>query len=213
MYKEFVVVLIACVAIVVICYYCWFSPLFILCAGIITLTEIVCFLYFICKREDVRGCWLISLLPVAILLVVAMYYDDECYVSSFCGEKHVYVDCDNAANAKLYKIGKFSALIWGCIDDCASCAKRELKEQQEESKRRAEQWIVFQENQKEQDLEFIDGQIAELDSIRHMIEIGEDVDVSEYEFRYVVEDEYEMMLEDVNSDSDDEIIFEPRRFR
>ena len=63
----------------------------------------------------------------------------------------------------------------------------------------------LEEQQKKENIAFLTRQIAELDSVRQLVLKGENIDVSEYEFRHDINFEQESEYDDGG--------FEPRGYR
>lgn len=111
-----------------------------------------------------------------------------CYISDFGGLRHYYEDCSSIPNNQnKHEVCKLSAYIWGAFTVCEKCSDRQAEEKQmkeKESRRR----------QMQEDLDFIDSRIQELEEVREDILRGRKVDCEDYMFNYEIqdmEDEYE----------------------
>ena len=186
-------------------YYLWFSPVLLLGVFVIVLMRIA-YLVHISKNNkyDVEykyGCSGIVFFGVLLLLTVFMH--SKCYISAFGGKRHLYADCCNAAD--VHEVTKFGAFLWGCMDKCQYCVKRKHEEKFEKEKRLQEEMKKLEEQQKKENIAFLTRQIAELDSVRQLVLKGENIDVSEYEFRHDINFEQESEYDDGG--------FEPRGYR
>lgn len=184
MNKAYLIFLTIFIAIIAICYYIWFSPLFMLIGAILAISCLICFIHHLFTKSDdlaENGGCLISFIIVAIL-VVAFFMSDKYVISKFGDQRHLYSDCRKIEGYNLYNVSKFSAICWGCLEDCNQCASRHKAEIE---KKKAE----YKKKKKNADLKFIEQQIDELQNVKQAILNGEDIDVNDYEFRIDCEDD------------------------
>ncbi|MCQ2259252.1 MAG: hypothetical protein MJZ41_14875 [Bacteroidaceae bacterium] len=180
---RLIIIVVSLIAIVV-CYYVWFSPLFMLVGVILFVSSIVnCIISF--RKGSVgedSGIGCLTAFVIVALLLISIILGQDCYISSFGDERHHYEDCEKLGGEKTHELKKMSALLWGCFYECPNCDQRKKKEKEDRIKEKAEK-------KKKENLEFIDKQIDELKKVRERILNGDKVDVSDYEFSYLVEDE------------------------
>lgn len=198
MVKDYLVFIAVCVAIVVICYCCWFSPLFMLFGGLSALIGVICLIRYIVTKSKPQDDFDVTIALSSnlgvFLLIVALFMNEDCYISEYNDQRHIYQDCNEMRGDHCYEVCKFSAIIWGCFSDCQKCSLRH----EEEMNKKRDEW---RRKQKEEDLHFIDQQIEELVSVRKKILEGKSVNAEDYEFvgGFSPEDEYDEYFEGVPS--------------
>lgn len=160
--------------------------------AIIIIADCLCWVYYYSSKDEeaCASCGCFVMLLLVALCVASCFIGDHCYISRYGGARHYYIDCKEIEGKSWQEVGKVSAYIWGCTEECSKCSKRKDVE-----KRKRLQLI--KEKQKAHDLKFIDNQISELKRVRQAIIKGEEIDVDDYQFMYEVEDEIrESALED-----------------
>ena len=108
-----------------ICYYLWFSPLFIFIGGVCCITGLLlAVLKFLKKDDDAIGLYGCFMTFVIIgLLVASFFMDRKTYISSFGSVRHLYIDCKYIEGLEIHEVRTVSALLWGCIKECSYCKK------------------------------------------------------------------------------------------
>lgn len=170
--------------IILICYFLWFSPLFMAIGGIMILADVACYIHYYFKKDNktVENTGCLCALFFVILITVSFFMGGEYKISSFGGKRHLYEDCQFLESVRIHDVHKMSALLWGCVDDCKFCNNRRHQEALKEKQQRMEK--LMKEN-----LDFIDQQISELQEVRNEIFCGKVIDAEDYQFRYEVEEE------------------------
>ena len=176
-------ILILGIAIIAVCYFIWFSPLFIAIGAIMIIADLACYIHYHFKKDNnvVESTGCLCGVLFAILLVVAFFMGGDYKIFSFSGKRHLYENCQFRESSQMHEVRKMSALIWGCFEDCKFCKDRQKREEEIAEKKEKEE-------EKKENLEFINKQISELEEVRNAILRGEDVDIEDYEFSYEVED-------------------------
>lgn len=182
-------------------YYIWFSPVLMLLGGIVLVSDIIGAIYLSVHKSDdgIENMGCLTALLFTVILVAAFFMSKEYIIFSYGGYRHLYADCSHKESSVSHEVGKLSALIWGCTEDCTNCETRKKKEIERKVKE-------YKAQKKKDDLKFINEQIEELEEVRTAILRGEDVDVDDYEFRYDVEDEIRESAIEEYQDAD----YEPR---
>ena len=201
MNKSYIYILIVGIAVFSASYYIWFSPLFMIIGIVIAIADIGFYVHYLFKKDNdvIESLGCLVALVCAILLAVSFFMGGKTYISSFGGYRHIYMDCHDKEGDSWYHVGKLSAYIWGCFDECQTCKNRKKAD----DKRKLQQ---LKEREKVENLNFINQQISELEEVRQSIINGEDVDIDDYRFSYDVEDEiYESAIEDYK-----DVEYEPR---
>lgn len=204
MKKGLFVLIIISALIITICYNWWFSPICILCGGVllaVSVIGIVMSLFKELKEDDYSFGGCLSFLIIGVLLAVNSLWGKNYYISQFRDSRHLYEDCKQMNGPRKEKVHKISAFVWGCFDECEFCKKRKTEELKKKR-------IEYLKQKKANDLEFIDAQIEELKEVRQRIIDDEDIDTNDYRFRYDVEDEiWEEAAEEIRNG---EYEYEPR---
>lgn len=171
----------------------YMSPVFILMG--ISLVVFYVFVLLIHKKlndeddEASLGC------GCALILVIgacSFFFNsgEDYYVSGWGDKRHQYGDCVyRVNNNRDYKVGRFSAIIMGCLSDCDTCKERKKIDRIkviEENERKFAEW---KQRKHLSDIEDIKKKIEELEEVLSRLLDGENIDASNYDFRKDIEEE------------------------
>lgn len=151
----------------------------------------------IMKKEDDEDYWGFGCVFILAICVSTLFFSSkEYYVSGLREKRHIYEDCEyKDGNKSYYKVSKLGTILMGCLSDCEACENRH---QEEKKQRKAER----KHKQLQSDIEDIEKKIEILQDVLSRLREGESIDVSDYDFRYDVEDEIEEEREEVENSWD-----------
>ena len=134
-------ILILGIAIIAVCYFIWFSPLFIAIGAIMIIADLACYIHYHFKKDNnvVESTGCLCGVLFAILLVVAFFMGGDYKIFSFSGKRHLYENCQFRESSQMHEVRKMSALIWGCFEDCKFCKDRQKREEEIAEKKEKEE--------------------------------------------------------------------------
>lgn len=169
------------------------SPVFIL-MGILLIIVYVIILIIqkITKKEDDEvslGCGCAVILAIG---ACSFFFSSgkEYYVSGWGDKRHLFGECEyRVNNNRDYKVGKFGAIVMGCLSDCEACQQKKKEEIKKKREKEARRIAELELQRQQSDFGIIKKKIEVLLDVLSKIQDGEDVDVTDYDFRKDIEDE------------------------
>lgn len=151
----------------------------------------------ITKKEDDEEYWGFGCVFILAICASTLFFSSkEYYVSGLRDKRHFNEECEyKDGNKSYYKVSKLGTILMGCLSDCEACENRH---QEEKKQRRAER----KHNQLQSDIEDIETKIEILQDVLSRLKKGESIDVSDYDFRYDVEEEIEEEREELENSWD-----------
>lgn len=170
-------------------------PVFFVVGLILSLSNLIEVIWLIVHKEELDesepspACSISILITIALLVMCFVGRNSHCYILGPNTTKHLYKDCSHFAERNpVHEVSSVGAFVYLCFKECQYCSKRQEIEKQ---KRKAEN----ERKRIEQDLQFIQDHIDELEDVKRRIRQGERIDVYDYCFGYEVDVEEESEFE------------------